>query len=62
MLHRNLCETCGGTLKKVDDSYYVCEYCTAEYSIEKVENYVDKLNKILDKAKLEMVSNARKNL
>ena len=62
MLHRNLCETCGGTLKKVDDSYYVCEYCTAEYSIEKVENYVDKMKELLDDAKLEMISNAKKNL
>ena len=60
--YRNLCETCGGTLEKVDDTHYACESCGNVYSIEKVENYADKLNKILDKTKLEMISNARKNL
>ena len=62
MFYRNMCETCGGTLKKVDDNLYKCESCGNEYSVEKVEKYVEKLKTLFDEAKLEMVANARKNL
>ena len=62
MLHRYLCETCGGNLTKVDESHYRCESCGNEYSTEKVENYVEKMKEVLDDAKLEMISKARKNL
>ena len=62
MLHRNLCENCGGNLEKVDELHYACQYCDTVYTVEKIENYADKLSKLLDDAKLEMISKARKNL
>ena len=61
MLYRNLCPTCGGTLQKQDDKY-VCDFCQGEYSTEKIENYADKITKLFDEAKIELISNARKNL
>ena len=62
MLHRYLCETCGGNLTKVDDAHYTCDWCHNVYTTEKIENYAEKLSKILDDAKLEMIATARKNL
>ena len=62
MIHRNLCETCGGTLERIDETHYVCECCGNMYSAERVEEYVCKMKERLDDAKLEMISTARKNL
>ena len=42
MLHRYLCETCGGNLTKVDDAHYTCDWCHNVYTTEKIENYATK--------------------
>ena len=62
MIHRNLCPTCGADLRKMDDTHYVCDWCHNVYATEKIENYADKLSKLLDEAKVELVSNAKQNL
>ena len=62
MIYRNLCETCGQNLQKISENEYKCEYCGNVYTVEKVEKYSDKLAKLFDSAKLEMICNAKKNL
>ena len=62
MLNRFLCETCGGALNKVDEAHYACRCCGNVYSVEKIENYADKISKLFDGAKLELIANAKKNL
>ena len=62
MLYQNLCPTCGAKLQKVNDTQYACEYCGNTYATEKIEDYVDKLSKLFDSAKLEMIASAKQNL
>ena len=62
MLYQNICLTCGGSLSKIDNEHYKCDWCHNVYATEKVENYNDKLSKLLDEAKVELISNAKKNL
>ena len=62
MLYQNLCPTCGAKLQKVNDTQYACEYCGNTYATEKIEDYADKLSKLLDSAKLEMIASAKQNL
>ena len=62
MFYKNLCENCGGSLNQTDNGHYTCEYCGVVYSVEKVENYLEKVNSLFDDMKLELISNARKNL
>ena len=61
MLYRNICQCCGGNVEKVGEKY-ICEFCNTTYSAEKFENYADKISQLFDDFKLEMISNARKNL
>ena len=61
MLYKNICQSCGGTVEKIGEKY-VCQYCRNEYSIEKFENYAEKIRQLFDDFKLEMISNAKKNL
>ena len=61
MLYRNICECCGGNVEKFGDKY-ICEYCENTYSVEKFENYAEKISQLFDEFKLEMIANARKNL
>ena len=62
MLYQNLCPTCGAKLQKVNDTQYACEYCGNTYATEKIEDYADKLSKLFDSAKLEMIASAKQNL
>ena len=62
MFYKNLCENCGGSLNQTDSGHYACEYCGVVYSVERVENYLEKVNSLFDDMKLELISNARKNL
>ena len=61
MLYRNICQCCGGNVEKFGDKY-ICEYCENTYSVEKFENYAEKISQLFDEFKLEMIANARKNL
>ena len=62
MDYRNLCQNCGGDLRKVTDTHYACVHCNTVYSTEKIESYAEKMHKLFDCAKLELISNARQNL
>ena len=62
MLYQNLCPTCGGELQKVSATQYACEFCGNTYATEKIEDYADKLSKLFDSSKLEMVANAKRSL
>ena len=62
MIYQNLCPTCGGKLQKVSTTQYACEFCGNTYATEKIEDYADKLSKLFDSSKLEMVANAKRSL
>ena len=62
MIYQNLCPLCAAELQKVSDTKYACASCLNTYSSEKIEDYNDKLSKLFDSAKLELVVNAKQNL
>ena len=59
---RITCQCCGGELHKISDSEWKCDYCSVVYDDVSVEKHVKTMEQLLDDAKLEIISNLRKNL
>ena len=60
-MEAHICSRCGGSLSK-KDGFYVCDYCRATYEDDAEERASLTLQGLLDEAKLERLSNARRAL
>ena len=61
-LLERLCKNCGGDLLPIDQDKYKCRYCGSVYEKETATNYANEMRDLFDEAKLEAISNARRNL
>lgn len=60
-MEAHICSRCGGTLTRKDE-FYVCDYCRAKFEDDVEEREAVTLKGLLDEAKLERLSNARRAL
>ena len=59
---QNCCENCGGTLSRISDTQWKCDFCSSVFEDVSVQKQVEELRDLLDNAKREQISNLRRNL
>ena len=59
---QNCCQTCGGTLTRISDTQWKCDFCKNIHNDVTVQKHVEELRDLIDGAKMEKLSNLRRNL
>ena len=62
IVKQSCCENCGGDLYQLPSGQWKCQYCSTLYDDKNAQAQVDSLRQLLDEAKMETISNLRRNL